>query len=243
MCVLQVSLAEEQTNASPACADGSAPVVCKVHPCSNWVCAPDEACEADFCHGCHAVCKPRTRRGGIPGRQASPSPNSCPDGGQPVNCLMDPCMAKPCTANETCTSNYCGGCNAVCKPKTSAITPDDLTPPLARTNGSQQCPDGSRPFSCLIDPCRHASCAADEVCFSNYCGGCQAVCIKSKTNRTTGQPANASVSNHDSTEVRCPGGLRLTKCLVDPCRIALCAAEETCESSYCGGCHAICKMG
>ena len=38
----------------------------------------------------------------------------CPDGSQPVNCLVDPCEYASCPAikSATCVANYCGGCNA-----------------------------------------------------------------------------------------------------------------------------------
>ncbi len=45
---------------------------------------------------------------------------SCPPGVATVNCLVDPCKSKTCGENEVCESNYCGGCNAVCKPKPTA---------------------------------------------------------------------------------------------------------------------------
>jgi len=40
--------------------------------------------------------------------------NGCPSDSYPVNCLQNPCTAKPAPvgcANYTCVPNYCGGCN------------------------------------------------------------------------------------------------------------------------------------
>ena len=38
----------------------------------------------------------------------------CPDGSQPVICLVDPCEYASCPAitSATCVADYCGGCNA-----------------------------------------------------------------------------------------------------------------------------------
>ena len=38
----------------------------------------------------------------------------CPDGSQPVNCLVNPCEYASCPAikNAKCVADYCGGCNA-----------------------------------------------------------------------------------------------------------------------------------
>lgn len=39
--------------------------------------------------------------------------SGCPDGSQPVNCLIDPCQVTPppyCVYSR-CEANYCGGCN------------------------------------------------------------------------------------------------------------------------------------
>ena len=40
--------------------------------------------------------------------------NTCPDGSDPVNCLVDPCQSATCPGvdNATCVADYCGGCNA-----------------------------------------------------------------------------------------------------------------------------------
>lgn len=39
---------------------------------------------------------------------------SCPDGSTLVNCFADPCSVTKCNESSvSCTSNYCGGCNAI----------------------------------------------------------------------------------------------------------------------------------
>ena len=68
----------------------------------------------------------------------------CPDGecrnpgGQcatEVQCFADPCqVSNKCAEGETCTSNYCGGCNPVCTP-TDAASGSTL-PPLGQTTST-----------------------------------------------------------------------------------------------------------
>jgi hypothetical protein len=40
--------------------------------------------------------------------------------------------------------------------------------------GEISCADGSRPVSCIQDPCRAESCDDATICEANYCGGCNA---------------------------------------------------------------------
>ncbi|XP_064614358.1 kielin/chordin-like protein, partial [Liolophura sinensis] len=40
----------------------------------------------------------------------------CPPDKPRVNCFVDPCWSVKCPAGTTCVANYCGGCNAECKP-------------------------------------------------------------------------------------------------------------------------------
>lgn len=49
----------------------------------------------------------------------TPPTPKCLDGSRPVNCLADPCIATTCPVGQQCVADYCGGCNASCKPQTS----------------------------------------------------------------------------------------------------------------------------
>ena len=42
-------------------------------------------------------------------------PTTCPDGSEPVECVVSPCDVIECPASPDafCVPNYCGGCNAV----------------------------------------------------------------------------------------------------------------------------------
>lgn len=194
------------------------------------LCAAGTTCEVDYCSGCTAVCrKPDNSSDGMPPQPIKPQSNStglggvhlgsrhCKDGSKPVRCLVDSCSTKKCSNGEVCESNYCGGCNAVCK----APAPTNSTPGA--------CADGSTPVNCLVDPCKTQKCAEGEVCESNYCGGCNAVCkAPAPTNSTPGA---------------CTDGTKPANCLADPCVAAAssCMADEVCEADYCGGCKAVCK--
>lgn len=154
-------------------------------------------------------------------------PGLCPDGSRPVQCLADPCKTNNRCNNATqvCQSNYCGGCNAVCKPKPKPT--------------AGQCPDGSSFVNCLKDPCAsNGPCSKDEKCLSNYCGGCNATCIKNTTNsppNTQHQPKPA--------DGQCAKGVEVVQCLADPCKVNNpCNPQtETCEANYCGSCSAVCR--
>lgn len=64
-----------------------------------------------------------------------------------VSCFVDPCDVNECGDGEYCTSNYCGGCHAVCAPADidgattspiskdpSAASTDDMTSPTTTTS-------------------------------------------------------------------------------------------------------------
>ncbi|KAL3776760.1 hypothetical protein HJC23_013938 [Cyclotella cryptica] len=114
-----------------------------------------------------------------------------------VQCFVDPCDVTSCGENESCTANYCGGCNAVCTPvgdstatTTSGPTTTILTS-VATTNSSLDviCPEGecldpngtcAIEVQCFADPCQvSSSCSDNEICIGNTCGGCHAVCVPS----------------------------------------------------------------
>ncbi|XP_035677719.1 mucin-5AC-like [Branchiostoma floridae] len=43
-----------------------------------------------------------------------------------------------------------------------------------------ECPDGQPLVHCTVDPCSTVLCPARTQCVSNYCGGCNAVCVPIK---------------------------------------------------------------
>jgi len=197
------------------CADGSNPVQCLVDPCITATCAEGTVCEANYCGGCNHVCKqlPTTD---------SPSndtkAHACSDGSEPVACFVDPCIAQNfCKDGEVCERDYCGGCNATCKPAQ-----------LAEPQPSNTCRDGSKPVQCLVDPCITATCEEGTVCEANYCGGCNHVC----------KPAQLVQPSVSKT---CSDGSQPVQCLMDPCSTARCKDGTVCTSDYCGGCKAVCR--
>eukprot|EP01104_Vermistella_antarctica_P009007 TRINITY_DN22_c0_g1_i3.p1 TRINITY_DN22_c0_g1~~TRINITY_DN22_c0_g1_i3.p1 ORF type:complete len:383 (-),score=54.50 TRINITY_DN22_c0_g1_i3:45-1193(-) len=132
----------------------------------------------------------------------------CPDRAPAVECFSDPCSTAKCGDGQTCKSNYCGGCNAVCcnpivcaadvkeckdgssvsrdpeKGCKFAACPFHLT----CRNVDKECPKRTGPqVLCAEDPCSLALCPEGRECHSNYCGGWQALsCVKKekKTQKT-----------------------------------------------------------
>lgn len=106
------------------------------------------------------------------------------------------------------------------------------------------CPDGSAPFHCLADPCKaHNPCNnATEVCQSNYCGGCNTVCIPLVVlNSSSLIMLPSTTPNSTPSAGQCPDGSVEANCLVDPCaNNGLCSANQTCWSDPCGDCTATC---
>jgi hypothetical protein len=242
--------------APSTCADGSTLVECFADPCETQNCADGELCVRDYCGGCNASCKkpadtpqPTCSKckmdpciatsclagevcesdcnscSGVCKKPAGPSTTqnpdgSCSDGNPPVRCLADPCSTTKCDGGLVCEANYCGGCNAVCKPAAPS--------PTQTADGT--CSDSSRPVNCLVDPCKVTKCDGGQVCESNYCGGCNAVCKKP-----------AAPSPTQKADGTCSDGSRLVNCAVDPCSTWKCGDGMVCESNFCGGCNAVCK--
>ena len=97
---------------------------------------------------------------------------------QEVSCFVDPCDMMNCGDRE-CVSNGCGGCNGKCldsdmteNSATLPATPDDCP------RGECHNPDGvcEVEMFCAVDPCNGHPCEFGEVCQTNMCGGCHAVC-------------------------------------------------------------------
>ncbi|KAL7482491.1 hypothetical protein ACHAW6_008164 [Cyclotella cf. meneghiniana] len=119
-----------------------------------------------------------------------------------VQCFADPCDVTSCGDNAFCTSNYCGGCNAVCTPvddsiattsgpATTIITTSATTnSTLDVTCGEGECldPNGTCAVEvqCFADPCQvSSSCSENEICIGSICGGCTAVCVPAGSLKTT----------------------------------------------------------
>jgi hypothetical protein len=169
------------------------------------------------------------------------STSKCPNGAKPFNCLISPCLASRCTvAGAKCTTNYCGGCNAVWKLSdgTQVCKPGD-----SDSNSNTGCPDGKKPFNCLLDPCSTSHCSVVGAnCSSNYCGGCNAV-WKLQDGTQVCKNGDDSVTPSDDSSSGCPGGMKPFNCFMDPCVSSQCSvAGATCNSNYCGGCNAVWKL-
>jgi hypothetical protein len=97
--------------------------------------------------------------------------------GTKMNCFIDPCEMKSCGENETCESNSCGGCNARCIG--SVMTQNSAVIPFC-PRGECHNPDGlcEAETFCAVDPCNGHECAFGEVCQTNMCGGCHAICAR-----------------------------------------------------------------
>jgi hypothetical protein len=112
-------------------------------------------CSEGFCENFDGVCQPE------------------------ISCFVDPCASKECENGQVCESNYCGGCHAKCvdndmvqnSATVSAATSDC---PLGECHN----PDGvcETEMSCAVDPCNGHPCAFTDICQTNMCGGCHAVC-------------------------------------------------------------------
>ncbi|KAL3788290.1 hypothetical protein HJC23_002864 [Cyclotella cryptica] len=92
-------------------------------------------------------------------------------------CFMDPCDIQSCDEGYVCKSNYCGGCTAQCVPdgleQQSATLPASECP-----RGECHNPDGKceAEMSCMVDPCNGNECEFGQICQTNMCGGCHAIC-------------------------------------------------------------------
>lgn len=125
-----------------------------------------------------------------PVKVVDPPPNPvCPKNKQLVRCLVNPCANKKCSKNQQCEANYCGGCNAKCVP---IPKPKPTHPPKTAAPKKGPCPDGSHPFMCLVNPCTYAKCSAGFTCVADYCGGCNAKCVKTRSAPVTPKPTKPS---------------------------------------------------
>jgi hypothetical protein len=108
-------------------------------------------CSKGFCENFDGVCQPET------------------------SCFVDPCESKRCESGQVCESNYCGGCEAKCVDNGMA---QNSAPLSDCPRGECHNPDGicEAEMSCAVDPCNGHECEFGEVCQTNMCGGCHAIC-------------------------------------------------------------------
>ena len=107
------------------------------------------------------------------------------DDGPEVNCVVGT-TCKLCDENELgCTSNDCTlEDGTVCFEQSFKCAPciDPMT-------GVCECAT----VACLVDPCTTAKCGSGEVCKSNYCGGCNAVCEPNVSTTAATKPVATTV--------------------------------------------------
>ncbi|GAB4820927.1 hypothetical protein N2152v2_007973 [Parachlorella kessleri] len=97
----------------PVCGrDGKTyPNACFAQEAGVKVCYTGE-CRADVSGGAPVDTPAR------PGKPKCPkvfTGGNCPPGIPVVECFADPCTYTTCIEGTTCVSNYCGGCNAICR--------------------------------------------------------------------------------------------------------------------------------
>jgi len=157
----------------------------------------------------------------------------CPDGGRPVECLVDPCTVTPCKEPyDTCVSDYCGGCNAIFRNKNGerVCVPDASSDSSCSTDSdcnieTEYCSDGvcreHGTCDCLVD-CLNPSNQYNVIMCTGYLS-----CKKGSCGRTCGRDG-------------CPPGTREYNCFVQPCSVEKCDEPyEHCIDYYCDGCNAI----
>lgn len=219
------------------CPKSKPPVACKVDPCKRLKCREDETCIARTCGSCSASCQ---RNPPVKAPPEPPTTTTCPNGAQPVNCLVDPCISTLCLANTVCQVDYCSGaCTAVCKPLPAdsglSISSAEGPPRAIVSAPMQRCSDGSQPVECLVDPCKTANCTSKQICEADNCGGCNARC-----SNKPGVPDDSRIETAQATPGSCSDGTSPAQCLLDPCVTANCTDEQECQANYCGGCNAVC---
>ncbi|GMH38578.1 hypothetical protein BSKO_06462 [Bryopsis sp. KO-2023] len=186
------------------------------------------------CEGVEAACD-----GPCPCGTPPPPPAECPPGVPKVICILDPCRLATCSAFPTavCESNFCGDCNAIFTVNGQEV--DCTEPPAPVPPPPAECPPGVPKVTCILDPCRLATCPAfpTAVCESNFCGDCNAIfTVNGQEVDCTEPPAPVP-----PPPAECPPGVPKVTCILDPCRLATCSAFPTavCESNFCGDCNAI----
>lgn len=109
----------------------------------------------------------------------STTPTSKPSNQSIVSNESTPCKyfknKRQCNQDSSC--NWIED-KDVCEPKID----DNMTPNSAAVCSSGQCSDFKGDcqyeYKCIIDPCEVKSCSDNEICESNYCGGCTARCVE-----------------------------------------------------------------
>ncbi|XP_033125960.1 neurogenic locus notch homolog protein 2-like [Anneissia japonica] len=146
---------------------------------------------------------------------------ACPagtSGNRCENSVTDACFFSPCLNGGSC-SEFKGFPDCSCT--------DGHTGRFCEITVNDTCQNGTKPVSCLFDPCHVASCPAhpDARCKSNYCGGCNAEFYDDVGNRV------------DCRE--CSSGEKV-RCVIHPCDLTTCVntPRAYCDISYC---HTSCE--
>ena len=94
------------------------------------------------------------------------------------HCFVNPCDLKSCSAGQVCESNTCGGCSARCIDNDMTANSATLAPNTNCPRGECHNPEGvcEAEIFCAVDPCNGHTCEFGEVCQTNACGGCHAIC-------------------------------------------------------------------
>jgi hypothetical protein len=177
----------------------------------------------EFCNNCTATCAPDA--------STLPSP-TCPPDKPLVNCFASPCsLPNACPAGHTCTDDYCGGCNAICKPPRGcpcAALPCSWSPGGGVANRPARLPPSTSQLAAARAPAALQCPSADSSCTP---------------------PANLRLPADPHPLVRpaampCPNGSPPATCgddMPDACAAMLCMVGTTCAADACNECAATCK--
>eukprot|EP00877_Chromochloris_zofingiensis_P011001 jgi/Chrzof1/6154/Cz17g13130.t1 len=124
------------------------------------------------------------------------------------------CRDPPCTLARCAAGTTCK--NDYCGGCYARCVPD-----------SNKCPAGVKAVECPTNPCAFTTCLENTFCQVDNCGECKANCIPT----SQAPPPNESI---------CPDGSTPVNCFADPCNFKNCPGNQSCVSSYCGGCIATC---
>ena len=146
------------TDISAFCPNCTRPVNCLVDPCRYSSCRayPSAVCRSDYCGGCNA-------RFYLGKREVTKQCNDIRPcsrrGGRPLKVSCGRGSPGPCPG-----SSYCD------------IHPTDAFATCCCNDTAATCPDCTKPFRCLRNPCSVSSCSAypSARCIPDYCGGCKA---------------------------------------------------------------------
>lgn len=122
-----------------------------------------------------------------------------------------------------CTRNDCIADGVVCVEQSFKCVP--TTECIDPVTGVCECAT----VNCLIDPCDTDKCGSGEVCKSNFCGGCNAVCEPGEIITTTTVATKPTTTTTESAPTLTCANVRCTDpCLNDPCV----STQKACNACY-----------